>query len=144
MKKWYSIYGLLAVMLTAVLAATVLTKAFFPAVILPKWNISNLTGFSLLVLLVDSLLAPGAGRNYGLTAALSVAIFGLLPWGAGVVSFAGLWGSGLSGGGVFTACTWLFSGLEQRLSSGNGSRMALLSGAVGIYLAVQAFTGIFP
>lgn len=144
MKNRNFLYGLLVAVLTALLAVGVLIRTFCPAAMLPPWSIPNLTAISLPVLVLDSLLFPGQNRNYGVTALVAALAFGLLPWAAGAVETGDVWRLALSGSGVFTAVTWLLSTMEQRISSGNGSRLALISGAMGIYLAVQVFSGMFP
>lgn len=144
MKNKNSLYGFLVAVLTASLTAGVLIRTFCPAAILPPWSIPNLTAISLLVLVLDSLFFPGQNRNYGVTALVAALAFGLLPWAAGAVDTGDVWILALSGSGIFTAVSGLFSAMEQRISSGNGSRAALISGAIGIYLAAQGFSGMLP
>lgn len=142
MKKMDFRYDLPVVAVTALLAAGVLIRTFCPAAILPRWSIPNLTAISLLILIPDSLLFPGRKRNFGATALVAALGFGLLPWAAGAVDARGVWLLALSGSGVFTGVSWLVWSMEQRLDSGKCSRLALISGGVGIYLAAQAFSGM--
>ena len=43
---------------------------------------------------------------------------------------------------VFTAVTWLFSSMMDRLSSGPAAKLAPVMSALGLYLAAQCFMGI--
>ena len=46
------------------------------------------------------------------------------------------------GGVTFTAVTWLFSAMEDRLSSGPAAKAAPILSAAGLYLALQCLIGI--
>jgi len=46
------------------------------------------------------------------------------------------------GGVVFTVTAWLFTSIQDRLSSGPACKAAPVVSAFGLYLAAQAFTGI--
>ena len=48
----------------------------------------------------------------------------------------------VSGAVIFTLCTFVFSSIQDRLSSGPAARLAPVMSALGIWLAVQAFAGI--
>lgn len=52
------------------------------------------------------------------------------------------WKLALVGGIVFTAVTWLFSSMVNRLASGAQAKAAPILSALGLYLAVQCFAGI--
>lgn len=141
--KTYFLNCLLTLILGAVLAAAVLVRTFAPAVIIPALNIPNLVLLSLAALVADHYLAPGAKRCYGCIGLLSALAFGLLPWAA---CFTAGWEAvklGLAGGIVFTACTWLYSSIQDRLSSGPASKLAPVLSALGLYLAAQCFAGIW-
>ena len=81
-------------------------------------------------------------RGYGGVFLCSALVFGLLPWAAGFTVGAEVWYCGLAGGSVFTAAAWLFSSMMERLDSGRSSRFTPLICALGLYLAVQAFSGM--
>ena len=130
---------LLAAVLGAALAVGLLVRAFFPGVILPRLDIPNVTALSLAALLMERLLAKKVDRNYLRIFAFSVLTFGLLPLAAGTVGHG--WILALAGGAVFTATTWLMDSAGRRIASGNGSGAALVVTALGIYLAVQCFSG---
>ena len=48
----------------------------------------------------------------------------------------------LTGAVIFTICTFVFTSVQDRLSSGPAARLAPIMSALGIWLAVQAFAGI--
>mgnify|MGYP007130631265 CR=1 FL=1 len=60
---------------------------------------------------------------------------------AAVMFVSGL-GFSSVGGVTFTVTTWLFSTIQERLSSGPAARLAPVMSALGVWLAVQAFAGI--
>ena len=68
---------------------------------------------------------------------------GLLPFAA---CFAGAMDAvklALVGGIIFTVMTWLYSSVQDRLSSGPAAKAAPVVSALGLYLAVQCFAGMF-
>jgi len=49
----------------------------------------------------------------------------------------------VAGAIVFTATTWVFSAIQERLSSGPAAKASAFFSAVSLYMAVQSFVGIF-
>ena len=132
----------LAVVVGIALLVMVLLRTFAPAVIMPQLNIPNLVLLSLIALLLDHYLGKGAKRCYLCILVLSALTFGLLPLAA---CFAGAWEAlklAVVGGIIFTVCTWLFSSVQERLSSGPAAKAAPVLSALGLYLAAQCFAGI--
>ena len=68
--------------------------------------------------------------------------FGLLPWAAGFAQLQEIWKLALCGSAVFTVVTWLFTSIQQRLSSGPACNAAPFMSALGLYLAFQCFAGL--
>lgn len=131
---------LLAGIVGLALIICVLVRTFSPAVILPRLDIPAITLLSLTALLAEYCLAPEAKRRYFPIFALSVLTFGLLPAAAGMG--AETVKTALVGGAVFTAVTALYTSALSRISSGTPAGAAPLISAAGIFLAVQALTGI--
>lgn len=142
MKKTYFLNTFLAVILGGVLLAMVITRAFFPAVILPQANIPNLVLVSLIALLLDHYVAPGAKRCYLCIPALSAFAFALLPYAAGFTAGWEIAKLSFVGAVVFTAVTWLFTSMTDRLSSGPAAKAAPIFSALGLFLASQALMGM--
>ena len=142
MKKDYLLNTLLAIVLGAALLVMVAIRAVFPNGILPDGQIPNLVLVSLAALLPDHYLAPGAKRRYGAILLLSAAAFGLLPYGAGFATPGEALRLAALGGVVFTAVTWLFTSLTDRIASGPASKAAPFLSAVGLYLAAQCLMGM--
>ena len=140
--KTYILNTLLAVVLGVYLAVCVLVRTFAPNIILPKVNIPNLTLLSLAELVLDHYLAPGAKRCYICIPVLGALAFGLLPFAACFVSAAEALKLALVGGLVFTVNTWLFSTIQERLSSGPAAKASAFFSAVSLYMAAQCFMGI--
>lgn len=138
----YLLNTLLAAVLGLALLIAVLVRAFAPIIIIPQLNIPNMVLVSLAALLLDHYLAPGAKRCWICIPVLSAAAFGLLPWAACFVGVAEAVKLAVVGGIVFTAAAWLFTSIQDRLSSGPACKAAPVVSAVGLYLAAQAFMGI--
>ena len=142
--KTYTLSTVLIAVLTAVLAVMAVLRAFSPQIILPIFDIPTLTAISLVALVLDHYLAPGAKRNWLAVAVFSFLSFGILPWAAMLVPMVdldALW-LGLTGCVIFTVTTFVFTSVQDRLSSGPAARLAPIMSALGIWLAVQAFAGI--
>ena len=140
--KTYTLNTVLTAVLTAVLAAMVVLRTFAPQIILPMFDIPTLTAISLAALVLDHYLAPNAKRCYICIPLFAALSFGILPFAAGMVAVKYLLGLALTGAVVFTVCTFVFTSIQDRLSSGPAAKLAPIMSAFGIWLAVQAFAGI--
>ena len=140
--KTYILNTLLAVVLGAYLLVCVLIRTFAPYIILPKGNIPNLTLLSLVALVLDHYLAPGAKRCYICIPVFGALAFGLLPFAACFVGAGDALKLAIVGGLVFTVNTWLFSTIQERLSSGPAAKASAFFSAVSLYMAAQCFMGI--
>ena len=141
-KNMYLLNTLLAIVLGLVLLAAILVRTFAPIIIIPELTISNLVLISLAALLLDHYLARGAKRCWICIPLLSAVTFGLLPWAACFVGAADALKLALVGGVVFTVTAWLFTSMQDRLSSGPACKAAPVISALGLYLAVQCFAGM--
>ena len=133
----------LALVLGLALLVAVLVRTFAPTVIIPELDIPNMVLLSLLALLVDHYVAKNARRCYICIPLLGALSFGLLPFAACFVGTLEALKIGIIGGIVFTATTWLFTSIQDRLSSGPAAKAAPILSAVGLYLASQCFMGMF-
>lgn len=141
--KMYTLNTMLADVMCMILLCGVLVRAFAPNVILPELDVPNMAAISLIALLIDHHLAPGAKRCYICIPVFAVLTFGLLPFAACFVGVGEAVKLGLLGGVVFTAVTWLFSSMTDRLSTGPAAKAAPYVSAFCLYLAVQALMGMF-
>jgi len=141
-KNTYTLNTVLAVVLGAVLLMFVLVRTFMPRVILPELDIPNLVLISLAALVLDHYLAPGAKRCYICIPVFSAITFGLLPFAACLVGAVGAMKLAFAGGVIFTAMTWLFTSVQDRLSTGPAAKAAPIVSAFGIYLAIQGLVGM--
>lgn len=142
-KKSYTLNTLLAATLGAALLVCVLVRTFLPNFILPELDIPNMVLISLTALVLDHYLAPGAKRCYICIPVFSAITFGLLPFAACFVGGMEALKLGVYGGIVFTVITWVYSSIQDRLSSGPAAKAAPLMSAFGVYLAIQALMGMF-
>ena len=140
-KKTYTLNTLLAAVLGAALLVCVIVRTFWPRMILPVLDIPNMVLVSLAALLLDHYLAKDAKRCYICIPVFSAITFGLLPFAACFVGAGEAVKLAILGAAVFTAVTWTFSSMMERLSSGPAAKLAPFMSALGLYLAVQCFMG---
>lgn len=140
--KTYFLNTILAAVLGLILLGAVMVRTFLPLVIIPEWSIPSMVLVSLVALLADHYIAPGAKRCYICILVFAVVTFGLLPWAAGFSIPLEALTTGVLGGAVFTLTTLLYTSIQDRLSSGPAAKAAPVLSALGLYLAVQCFAGI--
>ena len=140
--KTYTLNTVLTAVLAAVLAVMVVLRAVSPQLILMQFDIVSITGIPLIALVLDHYLAKGAKRCYICIPVFAALSFGILPFAAGMVALKYVLGLAASGAVIFTLCTFAFTSIQDRLSSGPAARLAPIMSAFGIWLAVQAFAGI--
>ena len=141
--KTYTLNTILAALLGAALLICIFVRTFAPRIILPELDIPNLVLISLMALVLDHYLAPGADRCYICIPLFSALAFGLLPYAAAFVTGGEALELAFFGGAVFTATTWLFSSVQDRLSTGPAAKAAPVVSAFGLYLAIQGLMGMF-
>ena len=140
--KTYTLSTLLTAVLATVLAVMVILRAVSPQLILMQFDIITVTAISLAALVLDHYLAPNAKRCYICIPVFAALSFGLLPLAAGLVTAASALGLSVTGCVIFTLCAFVFTSVQDRLSSGPAAKAAPIMSALGIWLAVQAFANI--
>ena len=138
----FLLHIILSAVLLIALAACLLVRVWQPAAIIPPLNIPNMVLLSLIALLLDHYVAPGAKRCYICIPVFSALAFGLIPWAACFVGGGEAMLLALVGGATFTLITWLFSSIQDRLASGPQAKAAPVMSALGLWLAAQAMVGI--
>ena len=141
-KNQYFLNTVLAIVVFVACAVALLVRVWFPAAVIPALNIPNMVLLSVIALLVEHFLAPMNPRCYICIPVFSVITFGILPLMAGFACQHTFWKFGLVGGVVFTATTFLFTSMTDRLLTGPKAKAALVVCSLGIYLASQCFAGI--
>lgn len=141
-KQTYMLNTLLAAVLGIACLSFVVVRTFLPRFILPELNVINMVVISLAALVVDHFVAPGAKRCYICIPVFGGITFGLLPFAACFVGAIDAVKLGVMGAVVFTVVTFLFSWIQDRLSSGATGKMAPVISAVCIYLAAQCLMGM--
>ena len=142
-KNTYTLNTILAAVLGAALFVCILIRTFAPRIILPELDVPNLVLISLTCLVLDHYLAPDADRCYICIPAFSALAYGLLPYAAAFVTGGEALELAFAGGLIFTIMTWLFSSIQDRLSTGPAAKAAPIVSAFGLYLAVQGLMGMF-
>ena len=140
--KTYVLNSILACVLGVFLLVLIFIRALAPQIILPKLDVPMLTLISLTALVLDHYLAPGAKRCYICIPVFSALSFGLLGWAAGLVSPVDALILGIAGAVIFTALTWVFTSMVDRISSGPAAKAAPVVSAAGLYLAIQCLMGM--
>ena len=141
-KNTYTLNTVLAVVLGAAMLAAILVRTFAPRIILPELDVTNLVLISLVPLVLDHYLAPNADRCYVCIPVFSAITFGLLPFAAGYVGGEAAAELAIFGCLIFTVMTWLFTSIQDRLSTGPAAKAAPVMSAFGLYLAVQGLMGM--
>ncbi len=142
MKKTYTHNTILAALLGLVLLVCAILRALVPMLILPRLDLPNMVLLSLASLLLEHCFASRGKRCRLCTALFSALCFGLFPYAASFVPLLEALKLGLAGGAVFTAVTWLFDTMADRLSSGPIAKAAPWISALCLYLAAQALMGL--
>ena len=142
MNKMYRLNTLLGVVVAVFLLGCVAARAFCPTLILPNLDIPFIVLLSLIALVADHYLSADAKRCYICIPVLSALTFGLLPFAAFMVSAREALLLALVGGVSFTATTFLFTQIQERLSSGPAAKASAFFSAVSLYMAAQCLAGI--
>lgn len=140
--KTYVLNSLLAAVFGVYLLVAIFVRTFAPQIILPKANIPNLVLVSLIALVLDHYLVGGAKRCYICIPVFAAITFGLLPYAAAFVTPLEALKLAIVGGVVFTVTTWLFTTIQERLSSGPAAKASAFFSAVSLYMASQCFIGM--
>ena len=138
----YFLNTALAVVLGIAAIIVVLVRAFVPAAVIPGLDIPNIAAISLIALVLDHYVTGGAKRCYICIPVFSAITFGLIPFCAGFASGMEVVKLAILGGVIFTATTWIFTSMEDRLSTGPAAKLAPILSAAGLYLAAQCFAGL--
>ena len=139
--KTYILNSILAAVLGIYYLGLIFVRAFATQIILPQWDIPGLVLISLIALVLEHYLVPDAPRCYICIPVFSAITFGLLTFCAlqGLQEALMLT---VVGGVVFTATTWLFTTIQDRLSSGPAAKASAFFSAVSLYMAAQCFMGM--
>ena len=142
MNKKYVLNTALAVVLGVALLVVIAMGTFAPQYFAPKVGIVNLVIVSLVALVADRYIAPGAERCYICIPLFALITFAVLPFAAGFTPANEIWKIALGGAVVFTATTWLYTAICDRLSSGPAAKAAPVISALCLYLAAQCLSGM--
>lgn len=141
-ERTYLLNTVLAAVLCLALLILSLLRTFIPAIILPELNLPNMVLVSLVALLIDHYATKGSRRRYICIPVFAMLTFGVLPYAAGMCTVVNAVKLGVLGGAVFTLVTWLFTSMQDRISSGPAAKAAPVVSALCVYCAAQCLTGI--
>ena len=98
---------------------------------------------SLVAQLIAHYTPSGKRASYLAILLFSGLTFGLLPFAASYAFGMESLKLALVGGILFTAVSFLFDQILERLSSGPAAKAAPFLSALGLFLAIQCFSGLF-
>ena len=142
MNKTYILNTLLAGVVCVWLLVCVVLRALCPTIILQELDLPFLVLLSLITLVLEHYLARDAKRCYICIPVFSALTFGILPFAAFMVTGMAAVKLALVGGAVFTVTTFLFTSIQDRLSSGPAAKVSALFSAVSLYMAAQCLAGL--
>ncbi len=142
MKKQNNLGLLLALVAGLALLAAVLLRSFLPRFILPNLDGGNMVLLSLIALVADFYLSKEKKHDYRFLPLCGALVFGLLPLAACFTSPAEALKLAVLGAVIFTAVSFLFDSILDRLSTGPAAKAAPIFSALGLYLAAQCLMGI--
>ena len=139
-KKNFVLNVLLAVVLGAGLLVGMVWKAFQPNVVLADLELPAIAALVLIALVIEYLWKGTQKRAWAVQIVLAAITFAVIPFAAG---YAGT-GIGLllCGTVMFTALTWIFDSVAERLDVTCDCKCAMIPTAFVMYLACQCFMGM--
>jgi hypothetical protein len=139
-KKNFVLNVLLAVVLGAGLLVGMVWKAFQPNVVLADLELPAIAALVLIALVIEYLWKGTQKRAWAVQIVLAAITFAVIPFAAGYAG-AGI-GLILCGTAMFTALTWLFDSVAERLDVTCDCKCAMIPTAFVMYLACQCFMGM--
>ncbi len=144
MEERYVLHTLLPVAAALLCLIEVVVRAFWPAAVLPRFDMIFLAAVSLLALVAESYIEKKLPRRrWGMTALTGGLTFGLLPVAAGLIPAESILPLAIVGAVTFLVLTALFTSLRQWMSTGPAGALAPLVAGVLLFLACQGFAGMF-
>ena len=139
-KKNFVLNVLLAVVLGAGLLVGMVWKAFQPNVVLADLELPAIAALVLIALVIEYLWKGTQKRAWAVQIVLAAITFAVIPFAVG---YAGT-GIGLilCGTVMFTALTWIFDSVAERLDVTCDCKCAMIPTAFVMYLACQCFMGM--
>ena len=139
-KKNFVLNVLLAVVLGAGLLVGMVWKAFQPNVVLADLELPAIAALVLIALVIEYLWKGTQKRAWAVQIVLAAITFAVILFAAG---YAGT-GIGLilCGTVMFTALTWIFDSVAERLDVTCDCKCAMIPTAFVMYLACQCFMGM--
>ena len=139
-KKNFVLNVLLAVVLGAGLLVGMVWRAFQPNVVLADLELPVIAALILIALVIEYLFKGTQKRAWAVQIVLAAITFAVIPFAAG---YAGT-GIGLilCGTVMFTALTWIFDSVAERLDVTCDCKCAMIPTAFVMYLACQCFMGM--
>ena len=139
-KKNFVLNVLLAAVLGAGLLVGMVWKAFQPNVVLADLELPAIAALVLIALVIEYLWKGTQKRAWAVQIVLAAITFTVIPFAAGYAG-AGI-GLILCGTVMFTALTWIFDSVAERLDVTCDCKCAMIPTAFVMYLACQCFMGM--
>ena len=139
-KKNFVLNVLLAVVLGSDNLVGMVWKAFQPNVVLADLELPAIAALVLIALVIEYLWKGTQKRAWAVQIVLAAITFAVIPFAAGYAG-AGI-GLILCGTVMFTALTWIFDSVAERLDVTCDCKCAMIPTAFVMYLACQCFMGM--
>ena len=139
----YLINVILSVVTLLVCLAGVITRSFFPYIILPRMDVMMMVAISAFSCAIEFYVNRG-NKAESIGASLLAGInFSVLPMCAGLTFGTPVWKLFIAGTVVFFVTNLCYEAIGRRMESGECNRLAPLANALLLFLASQCFQQIF-
>ena len=139
-KKNFVLNVLLAAVLGAGLLVGMVWRTFQPNVVLADLELPAIAALILIALVMEYLFKGTQKRAWAVQILLSAITFAVIPFAAGYAG-AGI-GLILCGTAMFTALTFIFDSVAERVNVTCDCKCAVIPTAFVMYLACQCFMGM--
>ena len=139
-KKSFVLNILLAAVLGAGLLLGMLWRAFQPNVVLADLELPAIAALILIALVIEYLFKGTQKRAWAVQILLAAITFAVIPFAAGYAG-AGI-GLILCGTAMFTALTFIFDSVAERVNVTCDCKCAMIPTAFVMYLACQCLMGM--
>ena len=139
-KKSFVLNILLAVVLGAGLLVGIIWSAMVPNVVLADLEIPAIAALVLIALVIEYLFKGTQKRAWAVQILLAAITFAVIPFAAGYAG-AGI-GLILCGTAMFTALTFIFDSVAERVNVTCDCKCAMIPTAFVMYLACQCLMGM--
>lgn len=142
-KNPYFINIILGIVTALVCLTGVITRSFFPDVVLPRVDVPVMTAISALSCAIAYYVIGGSREDKIGSALLAGLTFSVLPFCAGLTFGNSVWKLFVAGTVVFFVTDLCYESIGKRMDTGVFSKLAPLANGLILFFASQCFQGVF-